>query len=232
MRKVSFVIVLAWLLSGVSVQAQRISRLTSGFDVGTGYLDKEWAPSFLYYQLINPPRQPWLRLGWGMRGWGYYTTRNTSFLAPNGTGGQDTLRLGQVSANGLSFALVANVRLGRVDIGVNADLISLALGKKRNGLYVLSDLAMASDSARKYHGTLLPTAPRNLNTLPFIFKNVNGQAEAYVRIWFNEQIGLKLGYVVGQTAYRLDQRLNNDQRYFGKGFGMPYAALAFPVFSQ
>ncbi|GAB2800465.1 hypothetical protein GCM10027275_53110 [Rhabdobacter roseus] len=220
------------LLSGVSAQAQRISRLSSGFDIGTGYAKEAWAPSFLYYQMINPPRQSWLQLGWGVRGWGYYTQRNTSFLAPNGAGSQDTLRLGQISANGASFVLAVNFRLGKIDIGANADVIGLAFGKKRNGLYVLSNLGMASDSALKYQGTLLPTAPRNINALPFIYKNANGQAEAYVRIWFSEQVGLKLGYVLGQSAYRLDMRLNNNQRYFGHAYGMPYVALALPVFNQ
>ena len=63
--------------------------------------------------------------------------------------------------------------------GVNADLVSLAFGKRRNALYKLASPESVKDSlSLELNGKDVGIAPANLNVIPFLKKNNNGVAEA------------------------------------------------------
>ncbi|WP_247231613.1 hypothetical protein [Telluribacter sp. SYSU D00476] len=218
------------LTSSYAQREVRASRINAGVDLGTGFQDGSWAPSILYYQNLSAARYRWLQIGWGLRGWGYYSGA-TTLEAPDGSNGFDRLRVGRVSANGASFVLGFNLRLSFIDVGVNTDIFGIAFGKRRQGLYSIANVAAAPDSiVEEYHMTNLGTAPRNLNALPSVWKANNGQAEAYVRVRLGEQVGFKVGYTVGRVAYRTDVALNNRQSRFSNSFGMPYIALSMPLY--
>lgn len=211
--------------------AQSLSRISSGMDVGTGIKQHEWSPSFLYYQNLSASRARWLQVGWGLRFWGFYRNQESSLVAPSNAPGNDSVTLGKLSANGASFLVGINIKTKHVEFGANADVISLAFGKKRPGLYAIADPSLASDSIAPLHHTDVPVAPRNLNALPWIWKQNNGFGEAYVRIWIHQRVGIKLGYMVGRVAYRSQEKLNNGQKYFGDGYGMPYVAISLPIYN-
>lgn len=210
--------------------AQYAPRITSGFDLGTGYQDNRWAPSFLYHQSLHFTKSPWFRVGWGIRTYGFYAPR-TTLLSKEYNGKSDTLTFNQVSNTGVSFVLGVNFKLAKfIDVGANADLFGVAFGIKRSGLYKIADLASLPDSIAGLNNTVIKASPSNFNALPNFIKGQNGQGEAYVRIWFGQRIGLKLGYALTQLAYISSDKLNHGNRRFSEQFGMPYAALTFSSF--
>ncbi|WP_373511773.1 hypothetical protein [Persicitalea sp.] len=233
MRKVF----LAALLIGCSTftaQAQRISRVSAGLDVGTGFGKGHFSPSLLYYQTIQPANAPWLRLTGGGRVWNYQA-QDTYLTAPGGSSMDDTMQLSRASATGFSFVMGMSLRLGNfVDIGANADLLSFAFGKRRTATYRIADPSSIAESdtiSPKLNGEGVDIAPANLNAVPAFLRNNNGQAEAFVRIWLGKQVGVKFGYMIGQISYRSDFKLNNGQKRFSSGYQMPYVALSFPLYN-
>jgi hypothetical protein len=228
-KNISFVVILC-LISVFEGSAQYAPRVTSGFDLGTGYQDNRWAPSFLYHQSLHFSKSPWLRIGWGVRTYGFYAQR-TTLLSKEYNGKSDTLTLNQVSNTGVNFVLGINLKLAKfVDIGANADLAGLAFGIKRSALYKMADLSAAPDSILGLNNTVIKARPSSFNALPNLVKGQNGQGEAYIRLWFNQRIGLKLGYVFTQLAYLSPNKMNHGNRSFSESFGMPYAALSFSSF--
>jgi hypothetical protein len=230
MKKVLFVTLLV-TISFMSVQAQRISRVESGLDVGTGFGNQQWAPSLLYYQALHPARAPWFEVNGGFRGWSYFAN-DTRLEAPAGASLNDVMKLSRVSVTGVSFVLGANLKLAKsIAIGFNADMFSFAFGKRRNALYNLAAPLAAVDSIRALNRKQISIAPTNLNIVPVFLKRHNGQAEAFVRVWIGQQVGLKAGYVWGQVAYRSNVRLNNEQKRFFTSYQMPYVALTLPLYN-
>ncbi len=217
-----------------TTQAQRISRVSAGLDVGTGFGQGNFSPSLLYYQTLQPANAPWIRLTGGARVWNYQA-QDTYLTAPGGRSMNDTMQLSRASATGVSFVMGLSLNVAnRVNIGVNADLLSLAFGKRRNATYRLADPSSVAESdtlSLKLNGEDVGIAPANLNAIPAFLRNNNGQAEAFVRIWFGKQIGLKFGYMVGQISYRTDNKLNNGQKRFSSDYQMPYVALSFPLYN-
>lgn len=230
MKKVLLAVLMTVVGSQVS-QAQRISRVSSGVDIGSGFGEGQFSPSLLYYQNLQPAHLQWAQLSGGVRIWNYHG-KETKLTAPGGFSREDVMSLDRVSATGISFFLGVNFRPVRfLDIGANADLLSLALGKRRSALYTLATPGSTDDSlTQAANGKEIDIAPTNLNVVPAFLKRNNGQAEAYVRIWFGKQIGLKLGYMIGQISYRTDKKLNGQGR-FGSMYQMPYAALSFPLYN-
>lgn len=214
-----------------SARAQRISRVSSGVDIGSGFGEGQFSPSLLYYQNLQPPHLQWAQLSGGLRIWNYQG-KETQLTAPGGFSRKDVMSLNRASATGISFFLGVNLQPVRfLDIGVNADLLSLALGKRRSALYALATPSGSEDSlALVLNGKNVEIAPANLNIVPAFIKKNNGQAEAYVRIWFGKQVGLKLGYMIGQISYRTDKKLNGQGR-FSSMYQMPYAAISFPLYN-
>jgi hypothetical protein len=230
MKKV-FLLTLCICLSTGYGYSQYQSRVWSGVDVGTGFGPEQWSPSLLYSQNLSPARLPWAQASAGMRIW-RFMANDMDLTAPAGSGLNDVMQLSRASATGISFVLGVNLKLARrVDIGANADLVGFAFGKRRNAIYRLASPTTASDSIRGLNGKQISIAPANANIVPAFMKQNNGQAEAYVRLWFSEQIGIKLGYMWGQVAYRTDAKLNNGQGRFSSTYRMPYAAISFPMYN-
>jgi hypothetical protein len=227
MRRIRLIVLFVFL-SSVTAFSQSLSRVTSGIDLGIGYQDKVWVPSVLYHQELSLTNFPWFRVSWGVRGWGYYAGRTN--LTPQNTAlSNDTLKFGRVSANGASFVVGANFRVWKFDIGANTDLVSVAFGVKRNGLYSKSTLFEGEGS--KYYNGYVPSNPSTINFVPLALDKQNGQSEVFVRYWFTDRIALKLGYTHGRITYATAEKLDNGQKRFSKTFGVPYAALSFPFYN-
>jgi len=233
MKKAFFAVLLVGFCA-FTTQAQRISRVSAGLDVGTGFGQGNFSPSLLYYQTLQPANAPWLRLMGGARVWNYQA-QDTYLTAPGGRSMNDTMQLSRASATGVSFVMGLSLHIAnRVDIGVNADLLSFAFGRRRSATYRLADPSNVAESdtlSLQLNGKGVDIAPANLSVAPAFLRNNNGQAEVFVRIWLGRQIGLKFGYMIGQISYRADNKLNNGQKRFSTGYQMPYVALSFPMYN-
>jgi hypothetical protein len=226
MKRIRLIILFVFLGS-IQVFSQDISRVTSGIDLGLGYQDKVWVPSATYHQELSLTNFPWFRVGWGVRGWGYYAGR-TDMLPKTSALNADTLKFGKISANGVSFLVGASVRLWKFDIGANTDLFGLAFGLKRSALYANGGLYREGGA---YYNSYLKSAPATLNALPLFMDKQNGQSEAYIRFWITDQIGLKVAYVHGRVTYAAPEKLINGQTRYSTTFGVPYVALSFPFYN-
>ncbi|WP_225865808.1 hypothetical protein [Dyadobacter aurulentus] len=215
-------------LGSVSGFSQSLSRVTSGIDVGVGYQDKVWVPSVTYHQELSLSNFSWFRIGWGVRAWGYYAGR-TNLLPQTNAFSDDTLKLGAVSANGASFLFGANVRVWKFDIGANTDIFGIAFGLRRKALYTKS--TFYEGEGRGNYNDYVPSNPATLNALPLVFDKQNGQSEIYLRYWITDRIGLKLAYVHGRMTYATAEKLDNGQKRFSTSFGVPYAAISFPLYN-
>lgn len=202
--------------------------MTSGIDVGLGYQDKEWAPSVTYHQELSLSNFQWFRIGWGLRAWGYYAGRKDLFPQSNAFS-RDTLKFGRVTANGVSFLAGANFRLWKFDIGANTDLFGFAFGLKRKALYASQGLFEGEGS--DYYNKQLSSGPASLNALPLILDKQNGQSEVFLRFWITDRIALKLAYVKGRVTYAAPVKLDNGQTRYSTTYGVPYAALSFPLYN-
>lgn len=227
------IVVITLLVFSVGIQgnAQRISRVSSGLDFGTGFKGSQLAPSLLYYQALNPANTPWFKVSAGARVW-TYLANDTNLTAPANATQNDIMQLSRVSATGVNFMVGFNVTVAKkIDIGANADVLGFAFGKRRNALYKLAAPGMAPDSIQAFNNTDIGIAPANLNIIPTFKTNNNGQAEAFVRIWVTQQVGIKAGYVWGQVAYRSDAKLNNNQGRFSSTYAMPFVSLSIPFYN-
>lgn len=231
MRKI-FGVVLLVLVGVLSGYGQRISRVASGLDIGTGFASGgQFAPSLFYYQALHPANAPWIEVNGGVRVWSYFAN-DTQLTSKVFNSRVDRMQLSRVSATGVSFVMGANLKLAKIiDVGVNADLVGFAFGKRRNALYRLASPESAKDTlSLALNGKDVGIAPANLNVIPFLKKNNNGVAEAFVRVWVSPQIAIKAGYVWGQVAYRTDEKLNAQKR-FSSAYQMPYVAITLPLYN-
>ncbi|NIJ55171.1 hypothetical protein [Dyadobacter arcticus] len=224
----SRLIVLFVFISSFSAFSQSLSRVSSGIDMGVGYQDAVWVPSITYHQELSLTNFSWFRIGWGVRAWGYYAGR-TNLVPQNSAFSDDTLKFGKITSNGASFLLGANFRLWKFDIGANTDLVGFAFGVKRRGLYTKSTLFEGEGA--EYYNDYVPSGPSTFNVLPLALDKQNGQSELFVRYWITDRIGLKLGYVHGRVTYSSDVKLDNGQKRFSTSYGVPYAAVSFPLYN-
>lgn len=169
-----------------------------------------------------------LRLGWGIRTWGYYAGK-TDLVPKTYSASGDTLKFGKITSNGISFLAGASLKLWKFDIGANTDLIGFAFGVKRKGLYTKSSFTKGDGA--EYYNAYVSSSPSALNALPLFLNNNNGQSEVFVRFWFTDRIGLKVAYVHGRTTYTASEKLDNGQNRFSKTYGVPYASIAFPLYN-
>lgn len=231
MKKIVGVVLLV-LVGVLSGYGQRISRVASGLDIGTGFASGgQFAPSLFYYQALHPANAPWIEVNGGVRVSSYFAN-DTQLTATAVNSKEDRMQLSRVSATGVSFVMGANLKLAKIiDVGVNADLVGFAFGKRRNALYRLASPESVKDTlSLALNGKDVGIAPTNLNVIPFLKKNNNGVAEAFVRIWVSPQIGIKAGYIWGQVAYRTDEKLNGQKR-FSSRYQMPYVAITLPLYN-
>lgn len=218
------------LLNTTFTHAQYTSPIAAGVDVGTGVGSNSWAPSISYHEEIGSSKLPWLRFGLGFRAWGYYAGR-TNLETKRIAGIKDYLEYRDVSINGLSFLVGANVSFWKLDIGVNTDLIGLTYGSKRHGYYEKN--APTNGTGAPNYNQWLASKPTLFNALPLVLRRNSGQSEAFVRFKAGRRIGVKVGYTYGRVTYttkKIDDfnvYLDNNQRHVSKLYGLPYAALAF-----
>lgn len=227
--KINRFIIFLILVLPIKSFAQEVGRVSSGIDLGVGNKDKEWVPNAMYHQELSLKNFDWFRIGWGVRVGGYYGGRTD--LAPKNTSlSGDTLQFGKITTNTISFLVGANFRLWKFDIGANTDLIGIAFGVKRRGLYQRG-LGTSDGAGSEYYNNYVVSRPNALNALPAVLDNQNGQSELYVRFWPINRLGLKLGYVFGRVTYQTDVKLDNAQNKFSKTFGTPFVAVSFPLYN-
>ena len=227
MKRIQLIVLFVFLVS-VSGFSKSLSRVSSGVDLGVGAKSDVWVPSAMYHQELSLNHFPWFRIGWGVRGWGYYAGK-TDLAPQNSSMSGDTLKFGRISANGLSFLIGANVRFWRIEIGANTDLLGLAFVTTRSGLYTKSSLFEGEGA--DYYTDYVKSGPSTINILPLALDKQNGQSELFLRYWITDRIGLKLGYVHGRITYSSNIKLDNGQRRFSTTYGVPYAAISFPLYN-
>jgi hypothetical protein len=220
--------VLLFLLSTGASQAQYPSRVTSGVDLGTGYRDKVWAPSLAYHQELSINNFPWFNLSWGVRTAGYYSGDKT--LTPkNSFASGDSLKFGRLTSNSLSIMAGITFKFGKFDFGANTDIIGIAIGVKRKGLYTKTSFPLGEES--EYYNTLVSSSPNFFNVVPLGMDKNSGQSEVFVRYWIGQRVGIKAGYVHGRTTYKTEYKLDNNQNRFSTTYDMPYVAICFPLYN-
>ncbi|TLU98077.1 hypothetical protein [Dyadobacter luticola] len=208
---------------------QNQSNVNAGIDVGTGFKNSAWAPSLLYHEEVGIGKLSWLRLGLGLRAWAYYGEGATLSSKDE----SNNLLFRKTSVNGASFVAGFNFCFPRVDIGINTDIGGLALGSKRSGFY--EKTTSTPGIGELFYNTWLSTSPVNFDFLPLFLKNYNGQSEIYARIYLSKKMGLKLGYVLGQIAYKTNNvkerkvLLDDRERRVFDRYSLPYAALSFSL---
>ncbi|OIN59564.1 hypothetical protein [Arsenicibacter rosenii] len=237
-------------------QSQFTNRISKGIDVGLAFKNDHTAPSFTYYELLHLGRQEVFSLGWTFRAGGVYGRNLDYTTAParltrgeTGFGALtadvrpayiDTLHFDRTSQSLFNVGLVAQVKLGPVELGGSADILGFALGRLRNarissskgGYYV--DTAADDDSliyfAPKH--TAQSAHPRSIN-VRLLGDNDRGSlaTEVYARFLITKRIGVKVAYQWLTTEMKLNQNrtLDGNLRYRNR-VAMPYIALSFPLF--
>jgi hypothetical protein len=225
-------LIIVLLLNATFAHAQNSSPIAAGVDVGTGLGSNSWAPSIMYHEEIGSQKLPWLRLGLGFRGWGYYAGR-TNLDTKRIAGIEDYLEYRNVSINGISFLAGVNVSFWKLDIGVNTDLLGLSYGSKRHGYYEKN--VPTNGTGKPHYNQWLAGKPTLFNALPLALRKNSGQSEAFVRFKASRRLGVKVGYTYGRVTYTTKKSsgfnvyLDNSQRHVSKVYGLPYVALAFAV---
>lgn len=225
--------------------AQPDSRITSGFDLGTGWKDKAWTLSGLYHQSLKIDRRGLLQVGWGVRGAHFrgkeldFTTApsqltkgKTGFSALNAPiilRQIDTLQM-RTGITSFNFNLSAQISLfNRLDIGANVDILGFALGNRRAGYYLGSKGYNKVDSLN-LHKTYQQARPARLN---FLWlgdeRRGNLNTEIYARIYVTQRVGVKVSYLFTTNEYRTDQPLVDDNRRFRFRSQMIFVGLTFPI---
>lgn len=237
-------------------QSQFTNRISKGMDVGLAFKNDHTAPSLTYYELLHLGRQQVFSLGWTFRAGGVYGKDVDYITAParltRGETGLaaltadvrptniDTLRFDRTSQSMVNFGLVAQVKLGPVELGASADLLGFALGRLRSakilsskgGYYV--DTASEEDSLIYFSPkhTTQSAHPRSIN-VRLLGDNDRGSlaTEVYARFLITKRIGVKVAYQWLTTEMKLnqDRTLDGNLRYRNR-VAMPYVALAFPFF--
>lgn len=231
MKIILHTLVLTLLFSHYAV-SQSSNQIEAGIDVGTGFKNKNWAPSVLYHEDVSLGRLSWLRAGLGIRAWGYYGGKSNLTSQANEALAHE-LHYQKTSVNGLSFVAAVSVKFWRIDLGANTDLIGAAFGANRKALYPAGSEAQGTGNA--YYNKSVSTRPVIFNTLPLFLNNYNGQSEVYARVLITRGMGVKVGYLFGQLAYVSRNKdgervlLDGGERRFSNRYQMPYVALTFPI---
>jgi len=141
----------------------------------------------------------------------------------------DTLQI-SAGITSLNFNLGFQLSLfDKIDIGANADLLGLAFGSKKSGLY--SSFAgynkVDSLNLHKTEQSAKPTSP----SIQLLGDNARGNlsAEIYARLHVSERVGLKAGYVFHTSEYRTSTPLVADARRFRYRSEMFLIGLTFKV---
>lgn len=210
-------------------QAQRISRVTYGIDLGTGFTDNIYTPSLNYYQNLTFGNFKYVGIGWSGRFSGNVIGGNPVLNTLGNPGEEDEVSLKRIVVYSASLGATVNVNFDHIEFGANVDLVNIAMGKTSKVLYKIADLQTATDSSAKFHNKLVNAYPQMAGLLPVATQKSNGHSEAYLRLWINQEIGIKLGYQLTNVVYTTENPLNNGQKRFVNRYGMPFAALSFHI---
>jgi hypothetical protein len=213
--------------------AQRQPQATAGVDVGAGLSNNGWSPSILYHEEISPREFRILKAGFGLRTWGYYGGPIDSRSAEGVNVSPDVLKYGRISVNGLSVVGGLNARFWKMELGANTDLMGLAVGSRRKGLYV--GKTGAPGIGAEYYNKEVVTSPKAFNLIPLFQRHHTGSSELYLRVWLSDVVGVKVGYLAGRISYltkKVEQKrivLDAGQSAFSTHYGLPYVSICFAI---
>lgn len=217
------------IFGGISVsQAQRISRVTYGIDLGTGFSESVYTPSITYFQNLTFGSFRHLGIGWTGRFSGNIVNDPVLKTMGNPTG-EDEISFKRASVYSASFGLTVNVDFDHFEFGANVDLVNISMGRTSKVLYKIADLQSAVDSIASLNNTLVQAYPQMASLLPIATKKSNGNSEVYLRLWINQEFGIKLGYQLLNVVYNSQDPLHNGQTRFVNQYGLPFAALSFHI---
>lgn len=235
MKKV-FILFTLWLsfysLSDTSIYAQQYSRIRSSLDVALGKNTDKLIGTLHYQQYLTFPRFNMLQVGWGIRGV-HTNGKNIDFTTAPANLTQksstiDTLQMPRAVITNFNFTVGVQFSiLNRLDIGVNTDLIGLALGGKRTGTYLASAGYNSIDSLN-LHKTAQMATPTFLGLQWFANKQVgNLNNEVYARLYISQRLGIKVGYIFNTTEYLTQKALLDDNRRFRSRTQMIQVGITF-----
>lgn len=225
-----FLFVLFLIVAATTVsQAQRISRVTYGVDIGSGFASGSYTPSINYFQNLTFGNFRHIGIGWTGRFSGNIIGENPVLKTIGNPAGEDEISLKKLAVYNAAFGVTINFDFDHVEFGANVDLLSLSMGKTSNVLYKIANLQSATDSIKAYDNTLVRAFPQMAGVLPIATKKSAGNSEVYLRLWVNQEFGIKLGYQLLNVVYNTEETLNNGQKRFSNQYGMPFAALSFHI---
>ena len=229
MRSLFLFVVLLVFAAVTGSHAQRISRVNYGIDVGTGFGPDIYTPSINYYQNLSFGNFRYVSIGWTGRFSGSMISGNPVLKTIGNPGDQDEISLKRIAAYNAAFGVTLNFNFEHIEFGANVDLLNLSAGKTSKVLYKIADLEHATDSSTKFHNKLVTAFPQMASLLPVSTKKSAGNSEVYMRIWINQEIGIKVGYQLQNVVYNTKDPLNNGQKRFVHQYGLPFAALSFRI---
>ncbi|AEI50455.1 hypothetical protein [Runella slithyformis] len=243
MKKKAIFILLVYIFFAFIITpsyAQLFNPIRKSIDVGFAGDNKLSNVGFQYNQYLKLNRKGIFQVGWGIRSshlrantLDYTTapsalTKGKSGLAPNAPN-IDTLQI-RTAITSFNFNIGFQLSFfNRFDLGVNADLLGLALGARRSGFHLGSAGYNKADSLN-LHQTFQQARPRGLSIL-LPNDHVKGtlNSELFIRLRFSEKIALKAGYLWAVSEYQTDKLLVNDNRRFRFRSKMLSLGLSFPV---
>jgi len=224
-----FVLFLIVTFSTVS-KGQRISRVNNGLDIGSGFTTNTYTPTINYYQNLTFGNFRYFGIGWTGRLSGNIIGGNPVFeTMGNPFGEEDQISLKKAVVYNAAFGFTVNFDFKFVEIGANVDLLNISLGKASNVLYKIANLENATDSIIKYNNTRIKAYPQMANLMPILTKKSAGNSEAYLRLWINQEVAVKVGYQLLNVVYSSEKTMNHGQKRFVNQIGMPFAALTFQI---
>ncbi len=229
MRSLFLFVVLLVFAAVTGSHAQRISRVNSGIDVGTGFGPDIYTPSINYYQNLSFGSFRYASIGWTGRFSAGMISGNPALKTIGNPGEQDEISLKRIAVYNAAFGVTLNFNFDHIEFGANVDLLNLSAGKTSKVLYKIADPLHATDSSGTFHNKLVTAFPQMASLLPVATKKSSGNSEVYMRIWINQEIGIKVGYQLQNVVYNTNDPLNNGQKRFVQQYGLPFAALSFHI---
>lgn len=246
------------ILLSVSVSAQSLvsARISSGIDIGSGFKQKQIAPSIAYYQLLHVGEKRLFSFGYTIKLSTFYGRDLDYITAParltrdknglNSLGASlvpanlDTVSFAKVAMTNLNLGLRVQVQLGPVQLGATADILGAGFGRSRTGRYRSSTgtfiVASSSDrdSVLTFQGTNVNQSgsPSNVNVRLLGDNNIGTlSSEVYARLVLNQRFGVKVGYQWLTTEITMSNRdTNANNNRFRNRTNFPYVAVTFPLF--
>jgi hypothetical protein len=240
----SYLVLCLCLIQAVAFgQSQTAYRISSGLDLGVALKSQYTSPSLAYYQLLNIGPRKLLSVGYTAKYASFYGDNLTYETAPARLRPDniDRVYFGYVTINSFNFGVRAQLHVSIIDIGASADVLGIAFGKGRGGIYQslkgqfkAGTSADGKDSLATFTGdnAFQRASPSNASLRLFGDNNLGTlSSEVYVRLHINQRVAVKVGYqwlTSEMTTNKRDVVANNDR--FRNTTSMPYFAVTFPFF--